>query len=102
MQTYPLAKHRALNNAIDYEIQIDNIHIARSCGQGPRIEWTFNIRVSVSKDSTMTARVLLTQPRALSTMISMIFRDVALEVSFPAGGGVRVRVRYQEQVGWGT
>ena len=64
MQTYPLAKHRALNNANDFEIQINNI------------------RVSVSKDFTLTARVLRTQTLALFTMI---FRDVALEVSFPSG-----------------
>ena len=90
MQTSPFAKHRAFNKASDYEIQIDNIHMARSCGQAPRIEWTCNITVSVSKDSTLTARVLRTQLRAPSTMITMIFRNVALEMCFPAGGDVRV------------
>ena len=69
MQTSSFAKHRAK----------------------PRIEWTCNITVSVSKDSTLTARVLRTQLRAPSTMITMIFRNVALEMCFPAGVDVRVR-----------
>ena len=89
MQTSPFAKHRAFNKANDYEIQIDNIHMARSSRQAPRIEWTANITVSVSKDSTLTARVLRTQLRAPSTMITMItmiFRNVALEICFLAGG----------------
>ena len=91
MQTSPFAKHRAFNKANYYEIQIDNIHMARSCGQAPRIEWTCNITVSVSKDSKLTARVPRTQLRAPSTMITSIFRNVALEMCFPAGGDVRVR-----------
>ena len=85
MQTSPFAKHRAFNKANDYEIQIDNIHMARSCGQAPRMEWTCNITVSVSKDSTLTARVLRTQLRAPSTMITIIFRNVAIEMCFPVG-----------------
>ena len=91
MQTSPFAKHRAFNKATDCGIQIDNVRRTRSCGQTPRIERTGNITASVVKDSTMTARVLRTQTQAFSTMTKMIFRDVALEICFPAGGAVMVR-----------